>query len=138
MSEPAEHPARAASKRSIAAVEAGDREAWLALFAPDALVEDPIGVSMFDATGEGHRGIEAIGGFFDMAIAPNQIRFAIERSHVAGDEVANVGAITTTLPDGSQAIVEGVFTYRVDAEGRIVSLRAYWTADDITFEPAGG
>lgn len=137
MTDPAEHPARAASQRSIAAVEAGDREAWLALFTPDALVEDPIGVSMFDATGEGHRGIEAIGAFFDMAIAPNQIRFAIERSHAAGNEVANVGAITTTLPDGSKAIVEGVFTYRVDDEGRITALRAYWRDEDITFEAAG-
>ena len=38
-----EHPARLASQRSMAAVEAGDREAWLALFTDDAVVEDPIG-----------------------------------------------------------------------------------------------
>ena len=29
----------------MAAVEAGDRDAWLALFADDAVVEDPVGPS---------------------------------------------------------------------------------------------
>ena len=43
--------------------------------------------------------------------------------------------ITTTLPDGARAIVEGVYTYRVNDEGRILALRAFWEADAITFEP---
>ena len=54
------HPARDASLRSMQAVEAGDRSAWLALFAEDAVVEDPIGPSPFDPEGDGHRGREAI------------------------------------------------------------------------------
>ena len=121
------HPALAAAQRSIAAVEAGERERWLDLFAPDALVEDPIGVSIFDPAGKGHRGRDAIGAFFDTAIAPNQVRFHIERSHPAGaDEVARVGTVTTTLADGSRAIIDGVFTYRVDGDGLITNLRAYW------------
>ena len=53
---PADHPARAASQASMAAVTAGDRAAWLAPFAADAVVEDPIGPSMFDPDGAGHRG----------------------------------------------------------------------------------
>jgi ketosteroid isomerase-like protein len=129
------HPALAASRRSMAAVEAGDREGWLDLFAPDALVEDPIGVSMFDPVGDGHRGRDAIGAFFDTAIAPNQVRFSIERSHAAGDEVANVGTITTTLGDGTRVLVDGVFTYRVDGDGRLVALRAYWSESDLRVDP---
>ncbi len=131
-----EHPARAASQRSMAAVEAGDREGWLALFAPDAVVEDPIGPSMFDPEGAGHHGPEGIAAFYDSVIGPNQVRFAIRESYACGSEVANVGTITTTLGDGSQAVVEGVYTYRVDAEGRVVALRAFWEADAITFVPA--
>lgn len=131
-----EHPARAASQRSMAAVEAGDRDAWLALFAPDAVVEDPIGPSMFDPDGRGHRGAEAIAAFYDTVIGPNRVRFAIRDSYACGAEVANVGTITTTLPDGSRAIVEGVYTYRVDDDGRVVALRAFWEADAIRFEPA--
>src|SRR5690606_11537733 len=127
------HPARDASLASMEAVEAGDREGWLALFAPDAVVEDPIGRSPLDPTGEGHRGIDAIAAFYDSTIAPNQVRFRIERSHAAGDEVANVGTITTTMPDGTVVHTDLVGTYRVDAEGRLVSLRAYWEIDKLRF-----
>lgn len=45
------HPARDASLASMEAVEAGDRDTWLALFADDAVVEDPIGPSAFDPDG---------------------------------------------------------------------------------------
>lgn len=131
-----DHPARAASQRSMAAVEAGDRDGWLSLFAPDAVVEDPIGPSMFDPAGEGHRSSAAIAAFYDTVIGTNQVRFEIERSYACGSEVANVGTITTTLPDGSRAIVAGVYTYRVDEEGRLVALRAFWEPDAMTFEPA--
>ena len=134
MSEPIEHPARAASQASMAAVAAGDRDAWLALFADDAVVEDPIGPSMFDPDGAGHRGRERIANFYDTVIGPNRISFAIRESFACGQEVANVGTITTTLPDGSRAIVEGVYTYRVDDLGRILALRAFWEADAIVFE----
>lgn len=132
----AEHPARAASQASMAAVTTGDRSAWLALFADDAVVEDPIGPSMFDPDGVGHRGHDAIAAFYDTVIGPNQVRFDIRESYACGDEVANVGTITTTLPDGSRAVVEGVYTYRVDGAGRLAALRAFWEADAITFEPA--
>ena len=131
-----EHPARAAAQASMVAVSAGDRNAWLALFAEDAVVEDPIGPSMFDPDGAGHRGPDAIADFYDTVIGPNRIDFAIRDSFACGNEVANVGTITTTLPDGSRAIVEGVYTYRVDDLGRILALRAFWEADAIAFEAA--
>ncbi len=38
-----EHPARRAGQRSMAAVAAGRKADWLSLFAPDALLEDPVG-----------------------------------------------------------------------------------------------
>lgn len=112
------------------AVETGDKDSWLALFADDAVIEDPIGVSALDPEGRGHRGLDAIAAFWDANIGPNTLRFDIHASHAAGDEVANAGTITTTLPDGSQAVVEGVFTYRVDSDGRLVGLRAYWNFDE--------
>ena len=45
---------------------ARDKETSLAVFADDAIVEDPIGPSHFDPEGKGHRGKEAIAKFFDM------------------------------------------------------------------------
>ena len=126
-----EHPARATSQASMAAVEAGNREGWLALFSPDAVIEDPIGESILDPTGEGHRGAEAIAAFWDTTIASGQVRFAIRESYAAGDEVANVGTITTTFPDGNGVEVDGVFTYRVGDDGLIRALRAYWSDESL-------
>ena len=130
------HPARDATIRSMAAVEAGSRDGWLAQFAEDAVVEDPIGPSMFDPEGKGHRGHEGIGAFYDTVVSSGAVTFAIRESYAAGDECANVGTITTTFADGSRAIVEGVYTYRIDAAGKVVALRAYWEADAIRMEPA--
>lgn len=127
------HPARDASLASMRAVEAGDRDAWLALFAPDAVVEDPIGVSPMDPSGAGHRGIDAIGAFYDAVIGPNQVSFEIERSHAAGDEVANVGTITTVMADGSKVMTDLVATYAVDERGKVRALRAYWSIDELRF-----
>ncbi|MGI9578670.1 MAG: nuclear transport factor 2 family protein [Microthrixaceae bacterium] len=121
-----QHPARDASLRSMKAVEAGDREGWLALFADDAVVEDPIGQSPLDPEGLGHRGREAIAAFYDTVIGGNDVTFRIDQSWAAGNEVANVGTITTTMADGAVVHTDGVFTYRVNDEGQVTALRAFW------------
>lgn len=145
MSEPLDlpHPtdgdrsARAASLRSRAAVHARDRAAWLALFADDAIVADPVGPSPLDPTGDGHRGPEARAAFWDDVIAPNPVTMDITASHAGGDEVANVVTISTTFPDGAKAIVDIIALYAVDEAGSITSLRAYWEFDQLRFEPVG-
>jgi len=120
------------AQASMAAVEAGDRDGWLGLFADDAVVEDPIGPSAFDPEGKGHRGIEAIGAFYDNVIAANEsIRFTIHQSLLCGDEVANVGVIRITFTGGSAIEVDGVYTYRRSPDGKIAALRAYWETDAI-------
>ena len=134
MADQVEHPARLASQRSMAAVEAGDRDAWLDLFTDDAVVEDPIGPSPLNPEGQGRRGKAAIAGFWDEVISMGQVRFTLRESYACGDECANVGRITTTLPDGNRSFVEGVYTYRVDDAGKLVALRAFWEFDAMTFE----
>jgi steroid Delta-isomerase len=124
------------AQASMAAVEAGDRDGWLGLFADDAVVEDPIGPSAFDPEGKGHRGIEAIGAFYDNVIAANEsIRFTIHQSLLCGDEVANVGVIRITFPGGGAVEVDGVYTYRRSPDGKIAALRAYWETDAIRSVP---
>jgi steroid Delta-isomerase len=120
------HPAHEAGRRSREAVAARDKEAWLAVFADDAIVEDPIGPSVFDPEGLGHRGRDAIAAFWDKAIAPTtKIEFVFRDTYQCGNEEANVGHILITTGE-YQTTAEGVFTYRVDAEGKMVALRAYW------------
>ena len=111
-------------------MQAKDLAAWLALFAEDAVVEDPVGPSFLDESGQGHRGHDAIGAFFDRNIAPVEaIRFELHDSFAAGSEVANVATIHMTLAGGATTRCEGVFVYRVRSDGRLVSLRAFWEVD---------
>ncbi len=124
-------PVHVAGKRSREAAMARDKEAWLALFADDAIIEDPVGPSHFDPDGKGHRGKEAIAKFFDMAIAPSQLEFHFAQTYQCGNEEANVGQIVI-VARGYRVVAEGVFTYRVNADGRITSLRAYWELDKAT------
>jgi steroid Delta-isomerase len=125
-----EHPARAASRRSMDAVSRGNKADWLALFTPDALVEDPVGPSAFDPEGTGHRGHEAISAFWDATIGnAESIEFTVRDSFAAGDEVANIGTITTFLPGGHRVDTDGVYVYRVGPDGLIRSLRAFWEFD---------
>ena len=121
-----EHPARAASQRSMQCVQQKTKAAWVELFADDAFIEDPVGVSPLDPEGKGHRGKAAISAFWDAFIAPSEITFDIRHSYACGNEVANVGAITTTMPNGTAAVAEGVFVYKVNDAGKLVSLRAFW------------
>ena len=122
------HPAHLAGKRSRDAVAARDKEAWLANFADDAIVQDPIGPSFLDPEGKGHRGKEAISAFWDKAIAPaDQLVFNFETTYQCGDEEANVGNIVTTIA-GRDFTTPGVFTYRANEAGQLLALRAFWEA----------
>jgi steroid delta-isomerase len=126
-----EHPAREAAMKSIEAVETKDRETWLSLWHDEGLLQDPVGESILDPEGKGHQGIEAITAFYDNVIAQGDVRFHIRESFAAGEECANVGTITTKSADGSVARCELVMIYRVDAEGKVLSLRAFWEFDDL-------
>ena len=121
-----EHPARVAGRASQAAVRAKDKQQWLALFATNGSVEDPVGPSGFDPEGKGHHGLEAIGAFWDMAIAKtDSIEFLFDDSFACGNEAVFTGKIRSRL-SGMQIDAEGVFTYRVDETGKILALRAFW------------
>ncbi len=127
--------AREMSHKSMAAMERRDRQGWLSLFADDGVVEDPVGPSMFDPEGKGHHGHEGIGAFFDTVTSLyDKMSIEIGASYECANEVANVGTITLTLADGTVGRVSGVFVYRVNEEGQIASLRAFWEPANIEFE----
>ena len=98
-----------------------------ALGTPTVFVE-PTGTQSF--------GIAAIEGFWDTVIAPNPPRMDLISSHAGGDEVANVLRITSTFPDGSSVAGELVAIYKVGADGKVLSLRAFWEFDQLRFTPA--
>jgi ketosteroid isomerase-like protein len=125
-----DHPARAASQRSYSAVAKGDLAEWLTVYAEDAVLEDPVGPSMFDPEGQGHRGHAGITAFWHLAIAPIEtFAFVIHDSFANGNTCANVGTITTTFADGGQVDTDLVMVYVVDDDDRVASMRAFWEPD---------
>ncbi len=123
--------ALAASRLSGQYVEQGNKEAWLGLFSEEAIVQDPVGKSPLDPSGEGHHGKVAIAGFWDLIIAPGQIEFTIMSSFPAGDECANVVRLVNTLPGDITMQMEMVVVYKADDAGKISSLKAYWDFDTV-------
>ena len=124
-----EHPARVAARASQTAASGKRKDEWLAVFADDACDEDPVGPSGFDPEGKGHTGRDAIAAFYDMTIAnTDKLEFLIDDVLVCGDECVNIGTIRTTMA-GNIIDAEGAFVYRVNGDGKIVSLRAFWEMD---------
>jgi steroid delta-isomerase len=114
---------------SMRAAVDGDREGWLALYAEDAVVEDPVGPSMWDAEGKGHRGKRALAAFWDRAIGPNRgLQFELRERYTGGNEVANVLTVRSALPDGQKIEFGMVTIVRSNAQGFIQSLRAFWNS----------
>ena len=104
---------------------AKDKENWLALFAKDALVQDPIGKSPLDPEGNGHKGIAAIEKFYDTVIANGNIEFTILESIPCADECANYAQIVNLVGD-IKIETKMIVIYRVNSSHKIVSLRAFW------------
>lgn len=133
------HPARDAQRNALRCAIAGDRAGWLALWADDCEIHDPVGPSIFDAEGTGHHGRSGAEHFWDVAIAP-VARFDVEvrTSYASGDSAAQEATFTTTFADGSAAAVDLVTVYRVDDAGLVTSMRAYWEMDKarVTAAPA--
>ncbi len=114
------------AETSLALTKARDRDGWLALFEDDAVVQDPVGPSRTDPSGQGHRGIEAIGKFHDSVISGVQtFDYTIERSYTGGDEVALVVNFQITSAGGT-VDMDVVNIYKRSSNGKLVSLRSFW------------
>ena len=128
-------PALVAARQSWRCVQAKDREGWLSLMAEDVCIEDPIGVAPTNPSGLGVRGLKEVGAFWDRHIGPGSVRVETHESFVAGSESAHVLTLRTTLPNGYEASVRGVFTYRVNGSGKLEALRGYWTLSALLLVP---
>ncbi len=116
---------------SLDMVSAADKAGWLALFDNNAIVQDPYGVSELDPQGFGHQGIDAIAAFWDLAIAGNTISGTIQQSFEAGDSCANLMTTRTERSATEILTVSNVTVYRASPEGKLLSLTAYWSFDQV-------
>ena len=102
-----------------------DREAWLALFADDATIEDPVGTEV-------RRGKDAIGAFWDEshAMADNITLTPTDYVKVAGNEAAFAMDARVEAEGGANGMqIIDVMTF--DDDGRIKTMRAFWDFADI-------
>lgn len=115
-----EASARAVFHRYLERHAANDLAGVLALFGAHATVEDPVGSPR-------HEGLEAIRDFYRATHERNG-RLELETVGpviVCGDELAaHVRAGIASRPD--LAPMDVVYTVRLDADARIVSLRAWF------------
>ncbi len=120
-------------ERSPAAVAVKDKAAWLALFARYNLVEDPVGsapqISGIYDRRMGYRGSDRLSRFFDTFIAPNTIRFHVDRDVVCGLHVVRDLTIEITMAPQVVVHVPVHLLYELTLEGdvlKIFRLAAHW------------
>jgi len=112
--------ARDIAETSLRLTKERDRAGWLALFAPDATLEDPVG-------GGRHEGIEAITAFYDSTISQvESFDYEIERSYVCGNEAAVVIRFAIDAA-GMKLDMDAVNIYMASPDGdHLQSLRSWW------------
>ncbi|MCB2065623.1 MAG: nuclear transport factor 2 family protein [Erythrobacter sp.] len=116
---------KAALQAYVDRTNAGDAAGIVALFAPDAVIEDPVGTPA-------KRGGEIVEWF------ANSVAFA---AHIAplgefrgshANEAAFAFDVEFTPPDSPRLKIRSIDVCRFDNQGRITSLRAFWGPDDVT------
>jgi steroid Delta-isomerase len=96
----------------------GDPEAIAALFAEDATVEDPLGTPV-------KRGLAEIREFYTGSMATGAKLELLGDPRCAGDHVAFPFAVKLDW-GGQKSVIEVIDTFRIDDNGKIAEMRAYW------------
>lgn len=127
MSIDTEHLAIKANIQSVTLAMKGDREGWLALYTDDAIVQDPVGKSPFDTSGDGHHGKAAIAKFWDTVIGPSRLTINVHKRIPSGDRTCAV--LQTAINDmgKGKTEVDMIAIYEVNDEGKIIRMSAFWS-----------
>ncbi len=111
------HPALIANQKSILLAAEGNKDAWLALYAEDALLQDPVGISPLDPEGKGHHGKSAIEIFWDTIIAPANMTITIKQRIISGPfDCAVFQTVSNDLGNGKISQVDMLATYSVNEQ----------------------
>jgi steroid delta-isomerase len=118
----AEHITNAVN-RYLELVATGTADEIASLYAEDATVEDPVG-------GEAHIGRQAIHGFYkNIENIPRATQ--LHSLRVAGHEAAFMFTITVG-GEGGKMRIEPIDVMVFNSEGKISSMKAYWSPADVT------
>jgi steroid Delta-isomerase len=57
--------------------------------------------------------------------------YQIRESYACADECANVWSLTNKLPGDVEITVDLVSIYKVNSQGKLVAMRAYWSYAEV-------
>lgn len=125
---PSQAVMKAALQAYVDRTNSGDAAGLVALFAPDAVIEDPVGSPVKQHS-------EFAAWFADSVAFGARITpvAPVRGSH--SNSAALVFDVEFTPPGGERLRIRSLDVCTFDPEGRITSLRAYWGLDDVV--PAG-
>ena len=115
------------AEASLEATRNRDRDGWLALFEPDAVVEDRVGPSPTDPEGLGHQGIERITAFSRQGDLPSgkarlRDRTVLYLRRRGGDR----GELPVSGAAGGSMDMDLINIYKRSPNGKLQSLRSFW------------
>ena len=117
----------------FATVETLNADAFLGLFAPDGMLEDPVGTPPFCGLRSIRDWFSAFtAGFRRIEIAPEEIL-----TGSATEAAAEWTARGETL-DGRTIRIEGIAAFRFNDEGKLRQVREYWDLPGILWSAFGG
>jgi steroid delta-isomerase len=102
------------------AMSTNDKAGYVALFAADATVEDPVGTAV-------HTGHDEIGAFWDMVHELSESITLVPTGpvRVSGDELAFPMQAVSDL-GGTKMVVDIIDVFVVDDDRKITGMRAFW------------
>lgn len=115
---------KAALQAYVDLINAGDVAGVRALFAPDAVIEDPIG-------SEPRSGPAIAAWFADTVAYQTRITPVAPHRGSHANEALLIFDVEFTPPGSQRLRIRSADACRFDEEGRIISLRAFWGPDDI-------
>lgn len=116
---------RSTADTYVSSLIAGDLEGVMGLYAEDATVEDPVG------GGTIHDGAAAIREFYGSVVAL-KIDAKVLETRVCGNDLLFNFEITTHFDGGSKATINVWDLMTHDDQGKVTSMRAYWTPENMS------
>ncbi|WP_199534812.1 nuclear transport factor 2 family protein [Rhodoferax lacus] len=108
----------------VRALNAADLDAIVALFADDAVVEDPVGSPP-------KKGLAEIRAFYAASVAM-QLEVELEGPvRAVADEAAFAFRVSFPM-NGQRMAVRPIDVFRFNADGRVVQMRAFFGADNVS------
>ena len=134
-----QNTAREMALKSREYVHTHNKAQWLAMFAHDAIIQDPIGPSYLDPAGKGFSTPQEREAFWDNNIAHSNINITVRESYSVANECANLLHLVIEFTYEGQRFrqtIDGIFTYELNEHGKLPRLRGYWSdAENARREP---